>query len=141
MDRKTDDHAYDDIIRLPHPTSRNHPRMSLYDRAAQFAPFAALTGHKAAIGEAGRRTEERHELGDDAIERLNGQLTAIRENLGTRQTVTITYFEPDERKDGGAYVTQSGIVKRMDVYKRTIVMEDGTVIPIDRISEIQGEWE
>jgi len=138
----TDDrnnHAYDDIINLPHPTSAKHPRMSLYDRAAQFSPFAALTGHDDAIEETARFTDERKELSEDTIARLNEKLSLIMENGGTEQAVTITYFVPDESKSGGAYVSHSGIVKKIDEYERTVIMTDKTVIPIKQICEIQAK--
>ena len=119
-----DNHSYDDIINLPHPTSRNHPRMSLHDRAAQFAPFAALTGHDAAIKETARLTDERLELSDEVIMKLNDQLNMIRDNIGTEQEVSITYFVPDDKKSGGAYLTHSGIVKKIDEFERKLIMQD-----------------
>ncbi len=109
---------YDDIINLSHPTSSNHPRMPLADRVAQFAPFAALTGHEAAIKETARLTDDKEILSDEVIAVLNDKLNIIAENLGTEQTVQITYFVPDEKKAGGAYVTHSGIVRRIDSYGR-----------------------
>lgn len=130
---------YDDIINLPHPTSARHPRMTLKDRAAQFAPFAALTGHEAAIKETTRLTVEKEILSDEVIAILNEKLNIIAENLGTDQTVQITYFVPDEKKAGGAYVTYSGIVKKIDLYEHMLIMTDGTGIPIGQISEIEGE--
>ena len=135
MDKDT--HRYDDIINLPHPTSANHPRMSLYDRAAQFSPFAALTGHDAAIKETARLTEQKIEQSEDMISLLNEKLQMVADNLGTE--VTITYFVPDERKSGGAYVSHTGTVRRIDDYEHTLVMTDKTVIPIEQISEIESE--
>lgn len=132
-----DAHRYDDIINLPHPTSVNHPRMSLYDRAAQFSPFAALTGHDAAIKETARLTEQKIELSEDTISRLNEKLQIVADHLETE--VTITYFVPDERKSGGAYVSYTGIVRRIDDYEHTLIMTDKTVIPIEQISEIESE--
>ena len=99
---------YDDIIELPHPTSQNHPRMSLYDRAAQFSPFAALTGHHAAIAETGRLTDRRIELDESEIARVDAELQHLQELLPGRPTVSITYFAPDERKNGGSYQTVTG---------------------------------
>lgn len=130
---------YDDIINLPHPISKNHPRMSLHDRAAQFAPFAALTGHDAAIKETARLTEEQLELSDELVARLNDKINVIRDNIGTEQEITITYFVPDMKKSGGAYVVHSGIVKKIDDYEHKIIMKDGTAIPVGRIQKIQGE--
>lgn len=129
---------YDDIINLPHPISKNHPRMSLHDRAAQFAPFAALTGHDAAIKETARLTEERIELSDECIAQLNDKINIIRDNIGTEQEISITYFVPDIRKNGGAYITHSGIVKKLNDYKHELIMQDGTIISIEQISEIEG---
>ena len=134
-----DNHSYDDIINLPNLTSKNHPRMSLHDRAAQFAPFAALTGHDAAIKETARLMDERLELSDEIIMKLNDQLNMIRDNIGTEQEVSITYFVPDDKKSGGAYVTHSDVVKKIDEFERKLTMQDETVIPIEQISEIQGE--
>ena len=135
MDKDT--HRYDDIINLPHPTSANHPRMSLYDRAAQFSPFAALTGHDAAIKETARLTEQKIELSEDTISRLNEKLQIVADHLETE--VTITYFVPDERKSGGAYVSYTGIVRRIDDDEHTLMMTDNTVIPSEQISEIESE--
>lgn len=139
MAEDRNNHAYDDIINLPHPTSAKHPRMSLYDRAAQFSPFAALTGHDAAIEETARLTDEKVELSEDMIARLNEKLSLIMKNTGAEQMVTITYFVPDKRKSGGAYVSHSGIVKKIDEYERTVIMMDKTIIPIKQICEIQGD--
>ena len=134
-----DNHRYDDIINLPNPTSKKHPRMSLYDRAAQFSPFAALTGHEAAIKETARQTDEKLMLSDEVIAELNEKLNLIAETIGTQQLVRITYFVPDNKKAGGAYISYSGCVKKIDEYEHTVVMEDKTVIPIEQISNIEGE--
>lgn len=131
-----DSFKYEDIINLPHPTSKKHPRMSLHDRAAQFAPFAALTGYDVAIRETARLTDERLELDAEIIAQLNDKLNVIRENLRTEPKVSITYFVPDAKKSGGAYVEHSGIVKKIDEYERKIIMQDGTVIPMEQIREI-----
>ena len=128
-------HKYDDIINLPHHVSKKHPQMSLHDRAAQFSPFAALTGHKAAINETARLTDEKQILSEDVIAKLNEQLNLIKENIGTNQTVTITYFVPDDKKSGGAYISHTGVVKKIDEYNHTVILTDKTVIPIEQISE------
>lgn len=128
---------YEDIINLPHPVSKKHPRMSLYDRAAQFSPFAVLTGHNAAIIETARLTEKKIRQSEDAISILNEKLHIITENPG--EEVTITYFLPDDRKEGGAYVIHTGAVKKIDRYGNAVVMTEGTVIPVEDISEIEGE--
>ena len=130
---------YEDIINMEHPTSKKHPRMSMYARAAQFSPFAALTGHDAAIEETARLTDTRLELDEDTLSRLNAKLNIIRENVGTDVPVTITYFVPDERKDGGSYQTVIGTVKRIDEYEQLIILNDGTKIPIYEISLIESD--
>ena len=133
--------SYEDIINLPHPVSKNHPQMPFRDRAAQFAPFAALTGHDAAIKETARLTDERLELSEEVIAQLNEKINIIRNNIGIEQNVLITYFVPDAKKTGGSYVTYSGIVKKIDEYEHTIIMTDQTVIPIEQISDIKcEEW-
>ena len=132
-------HKYDDIINLPHHVSKKHPQMSLHDRAAQFSPFAALTGHKAAINETARLTDEKQILSEDVIAKLNEQLNLIKENIGTNLIVTITYFVPDDKKSGGAYISYTGVVKKIDEYNRTVVLTDKTVIPIEQISEMQSD--
>ena len=119
---------YDDIIHLPHHVSRNHPQMPMLDRAAQFAPFAALTGYEAAVGETARLTAERRELDAQEAEELNRRLAALIANLPDRPDATIEYFVPDDRKSGGAYVTVTGRVRHISVPEKTLVMEDGTVI-------------
>ena len=134
-----DNHSYDDIINLPNPTSKKHPRMSLSDRAAQFSPFAALTGHEAAIKETARLTNEKLMLSDEVIAEINEKLNLISETIGTQQLVRITYFVPDNKKAGGAYISCSGCVKKIDGYEHTVVMEDKTAIPIEQISDIEGE--
>ena len=106
-----DEHSYDDIINLPNPTSKKHPRMSLHDRAAQFAPFAALTGHDAAIKETARLTDERLELSDEVIMRLNDQLNMIRDNIGTEQEVSITYAMPSEGRFHAEYDSERSYSK------------------------------
>ena len=132
-------HKNDDIINLPHHVSKKHPQMSLHDRAAQFSPFAALTGHKEAINETARLTDEKQILSEDVIAKLNEQLNLIKENIGTNQTVTITYFVPDDKKSGGAYISHIGVVKKIDEYNHTVVLTDKTVIPIEQISDIQSD--
>ena len=129
--------SYEDIINLPHPVSKNHPQMPLEDRAAQFAPFAALTGHDAAIKETARVTDERLELSEEAIAQLNDKLNQIRDTIGTEQRFSITYFVPDGKKSGGAYVTCTGSVKKIDKYEHAIVMMDHRVIPMEHISNIE----
>ena len=127
---------YDDIIDLPHPTSQNHPRMSLHDRAAQFSPFAALTSHHAAIAETGRLTDQRIELDESEIARVDAELQHLQELLPERPTVSITYFLPDERKTGGSYQTITGEVKRIDTVGGVIQMTDRREIPIKDVFSV-----
>ena len=127
---------YDDIIDLPHPTSQNHPRLSLYDRAAQFSPFAALTGHHAAIAETGRLTDQRIELDESEIARVDAELQHLQELLPDRPTVSITYFVPDERKSGGSYRTITSEVKRIDAVAGVIQMADRREIPIEDVFSV-----
>lgn len=128
---------YDDIIDLPHPTSQNHPRMSLYDRAAQFSPFAALTGHSAAIAETGRLTDRRVELDEYEMARVDAELQRLQELLPGGPTASITYFVPDERKNGGSYQTVTGEVKRIDAVAGMIQMTDRREIPIEDVFSVE----
>ncbi len=130
---------YADIIHMPHHTSPNRARMPEADRAAQFSPFAALTGYDATVAEAGRLTDSELCLSEDAKTVLNEKMQMILDRLCDRPVVTITYFVPDSRKAGGAYVTQTGVVKEISAVMRAIVLDDKTSIPIDQISEIEGE--
>ena len=132
-------HDYDDIINLPHHVSTRHPQMSMYDRAAQFSPFAALTGHDAAIKETERLTEDWVELDEDSKELLDEKLQMIREHLDEKPEVTFTYFEPDERKQGGAYRTITGKVIKIDEYEHRILLEDGTVLIMEHMFSIDAE--
>ena len=136
---KPDTHKYDDIIHLPHHVSKRHPQMPPLNRAAQFSPFAALTGHDAAIKETSRLTDPFAEISEDRKEHLDRQLQFIRENLEKRPEIEFTYFEPDIKKDGGAYVTISGKVKKIDDYSRRILLADGTALLIEHIYSISGE--
>ena len=129
---------YDDIINLPHHVSPTRQRMSMHDRAAQFAPFAALPGPEAAVGAAARLTAERRELDAQEAEELNRRLAALIANLPDRPEATIEYFVPDDRKSGGAYVTVTGRVRHISVPEKTLVMEDGTVIGFEDIAAISG---
>ena len=130
---------YDDMIYLPNPTPTCKPRMSLHDRAAQFSPFAALTGYKDAVEETARLTDTRLELSEDMKTILNEKMQMIVDNLDSEPIVTITYFVPDKKKSGGAYVDVTGVVKEIDEYERCIVMTDKKKIPIEQIRAIEGE--
>lgn len=126
---------YSDIINLPHHVSRNHPRMTMMARAAQFAPFAALTGYDAVIDETARLTDKQVELEEYDNERLNRKLAELME-AADPQEITISYFKPDKRKSGGSYITLTGRVKKIDTYERVIYMDVGTKIPLGNIVDI-----
>lgn len=130
---------YADIIHMPHHVSPNRPRMSDIDRAAQFSPFAALTGYEDAVFEAGRLTDQQSILSEDEKTVLNEKMQMILDHLEEEPLITITYFVPDKKKAGGAYVTVSGIIKEIDEYEKAIVLADKTAVPIDQIREIEGE--
>ena len=133
---------YDDIIHLPHHVSKTRPQMSMEDRAAQFSPFAALTGYDAAILETGRLTEDKLELGEETQAILDRKQRYLAEIIDTKPEITVTYFVPDEKKSGGAYSTVRGFLKRIDEYERELVLTDGRKIQLDAIFDIEsGEFE
>ncbi|MCM1174070.1 MAG: YolD-like family protein [Blautia sp.] len=129
---------YDDIINLPHHESAKHPKMPALDRAAQFLPFAALTGYDAAVRETARLTDYRIELDEMKKEELRGSLQMLRERLAQKPEVIITYFVPDTRKEGGAYLSVRGTIKKIDEAGYRLIMDSGTVIPIEEIYEIES---
>ena len=132
-------HRYDDIIGLPRHVSKLHPPMPVADRAAQFMPFAALTGFGDAIEETGRLTDDRMELDEDVIEELDGKLQYLREHVKEHPEISVTYFQPDARKAGGAYATAAGRIRKVDFYERMLVMEDGTEVPMKAVVGMEGE--
>lgn len=127
---------YADIINLPHHTSSKHPRMSRENRAAQFSPFAALTGYDAEIKETARLTDEKIELDEDRVNEINARLQYIKDNIEENPKITVEYFVPDERKSGGAYVTLNDRVRIIDEYERMIVFISGKRVIIDDIYKI-----
>ncbi|BCJ94446.1 hypothetical protein acsn021_20150 [Anaerocolumna cellulosilytica] len=131
--------TYDDIINLPHHVSETRPHMAAIDRAAQFSPFAALTGYDAAIKETARLTDERVKLDEYMKDVLSERLQIIADRMKEYPEIAITYFQPDRKKRGGSYITAINTVKKIDKYERIIVMADGTVIPIDEIISIDGQ--
>lgn len=133
------DRKYDDIIDLPHHRSTKRPHMPLVDRAAQFSPFAALTGHGDAVKETARLVDSKMELSEEVRVYLSARLSFLAENIKDCPEISVTYFLPDKRKAGGAYVSKTGVVKKISEYEHTLVMQDGTVIPIDDIVAIDGE--
>lgn len=130
---------YDDMLHLPHHVSEKHPQMSVHDRAAQFSPFAALTGYDAAVQETARLTDRRIELDEGEKAAIDQRLTLVQERLPVPTEVTITYFVSDKKKAGGAYVSVTGTVKKIDDYERTVVLCDGTSVQIDDILHVDGE--
>ena len=119
---------YDDIINLPHYEPKYHPRMSKYKRSAQFAPFAALVGYDEQVQECSRLTDKRLEIDDELKEKINNKLNKINELIKNSPEVEITYFIPDEKKDGGKYITEIGNVKRIDYINRFIKLTDNKKI-------------
>ena len=130
---------YDDIINLPHHVSKKHPRMSLEARAAQFAPFAALTGYDEVIRETARFTNKRIEINEEIKAILDEKLLFIKEQIKTRPNISVTYFVPDSKKEGGRYVSLTGKVIKIDEYKQHIILENKIEIPISEIVEITGD--
>ena len=129
-------HKYDDILDCPHHVSSVHPPMPLIDRAAQFAPFAALVGYDEEIGEAARSTDGREELSEDAIDALNQAFQKLLEHEEERPLVTVTYFQPDAKKDGGRYMTYTGNFRFYDAEKRVMKFVDGMVISLEQMCRI-----
>lgn len=130
------DTKYDDIIGLPHYEPKYHQRMPMANRAAQFAPFAALTGHGAAIAETARITDRIRELSDEQQTELSRKLMLAIER---QASVTITCFIPDSRKSGGRYADITGVVRKIDPVERTVVLTDGSRIALDSIVDLKGE--
>lgn len=131
---------YEDMIHLPHHQSKTRQHMSLYDRAAQFSPFAALTGYEEAVKETARLTDEKMEFSEEMKLKLSQKLTWIRENISRQPDVSITYFIEDEKKNGGSYVTEHGVVKKIDDIHHVVIMRNERVIPIEDISEISSDF-
>lgn len=129
---------YDDIINRPHHTSPTRPRMSAENRAAQFSPFAALTGYDAAVKETARLTDERVELDEYEKAALDERLQLIKDNLDCEPMVKFVYFVPDKKKSGGEYRTIIGTIKKIKEYERQIILHEGTIIPIDEIYSVDG---
>ena len=131
-----ENHAYDDIIHCSRPISGKRARMTNYDRAAQFSPFAALTGFDAAIAETGRITGDRIQLDEDEKQHLDMQMQEVLERLPEQPEVTVLWFRQDERKTGGAYVSTTGHVKKVDTYAGKLLLADGRGIPLEEIISI-----
>lgn len=128
---------YDDIINLPHHVSKKHPQMSLEARSAQFAPFAALTGYDEEVKETGRLTNKRKDIDEELKVILDSKLQLLLKQIDLRPIVSITYFLPDDKKDGGIYTTVTDNVRKIDEYMQLIICDNGTKIPISEIIDIQ----
>lgn len=130
--------AYDEFLNLPHHVSADLPHMSMQNRAAQFAPFAALIGYDALIRETARLTDHRAELDESEKAALDRRLQLLHQNLLNAPRISITYFQPDAFKVGGSYQTVTGIVRKWDEYHQRLCMDDGTLIPVDEIFSVEG---
>lgn len=134
---KKEARCYDDIINLPHHRSIVREHMSLHDRAAQFAPFAALSGHEEAIEETARLTDDQMILDESTVERINGKLYELSGHLSEKREVSVTYFVPDATKSGGAYLTDVGTINKIDAIEQLLIMDSGMKIKMDRIVRIE----
>ncbi len=138
MADNTGRNPYEDIINLPHHVSPTRPRMSRADRAAQFSPFAALSGYGDAVKETARLTGRRIELDESTKAALDEKLRLLAEVTEDRPEAAVTYFLPDRKKAGGEYVTATGQVKKLDAVTQELVMANGRVIPIADIIEVES---
>ena len=130
---------YDDMLHLPHPTSARHPRMPISERAAIFSPFAALTGHGDAIQETARLTETKIELDEDTKAVLDLKQQILADKIDEWPEVSVVWFRPDEKKDGGQYITTTGYLKKIDNIERVLRLADGTTIPLDNVLELRSD--
>lgn len=137
--KQQDARQYADILGLPHPVSRTRPQMSMEDRAAQFSPFAALTGHDAAIRETARLTDKKRVLDEQTCALLDQKQQYLQEIAAERPEITVVYFVPDARKDGGAYATRKGRLRRIDLCGRLLILTDGTEIALEDVADITCE--
>jgi hypothetical protein len=130
---------YEDIINLPRPVSKKHPQPPLSERAARFAPFAAITGYEEMVLEEARVTEEKIELDESALTILNEKLNILQNSLSQSTEITVTYFVPDKKKNGGAYRTVTGIVKRIDPYQKILILQNDEKIQIEKIYDLKSD--
>ena len=130
---------YGDIINLPHHNPKTKPRMSIYDRAAQFSPFAALTGHDEVIDETARLTDKYSNLSEETERVINEKLSILNGMIDKSPKVSVVYFKPDLLKDGGKYLLLTGNIKKIKEYEKKVVFDDGTTIDIDSITDIHSE--
>ncbi len=134
---KSVERKYDDMLDMPHHQSHKRAHMSLHDRAAQFAPFQALTGYEEELTETARLTEERITLDENRIAAINEKLTYLGAHLAEHLRISITYFRPDGKKEGGSYLTDVGSIRKMKEAERIVIMESGMEIPMEQIVELQ----
>lgn len=137
MNRFDDGFPYEDMIDLPHPVSKTRPQMPMRDRAAQFSPFMALSGYEEAVRETARVTDEEIYLDEDSKTELDRKLRALTETQMQTAEAVITYFEPDSKKTGGAYLTATGRIRKIDEFERIVKMMDGSDIHIERIVALE----
>lgn len=130
---------YDDIIKMPHHVSASRPRMSMIDRAAQFSPFAALSGYGEAVAETARLTDRKIEIDETDQAILDMKQRILMDAISEHPLITVTYFKKDERKDGGKYLTVSGELKKIDEYERTIILATGEQIGFDDVYDISSD--
>ena len=139
MRSSEDEHQYDDIINMPHHVSKTRSHISALDRAAQFSPFAALTGHNAAIKETSRLTSERIDLDESSKEILDDKLLILQEHLEEQPKVSITYFKQDEKKSGGKYETVTEKIIKLNINENLLLLADGLVIPVKDVYSMEGK--
>ena len=130
---------YEDIVNLPRPVSKKHPEPPLSERAARFAPFAAITGYEEMVLEEARVTEEKIELDECALTMIDKRLNILQNHLSQSPEITVTYFVPDKKKSGGAYRTITGVAKRIDPYKKLLIINGDEKIQIEDIYKLEGE--
>ena len=130
---------YEDIINLPHYEPKKHPRMSIESRAAQFAPFAALTGYDDAVKETARITYDRIEIDEGLKSVINNKLQVILNNIKDKPKVTFTYFIYDKKKSGGKYITVTGNVNKIDKVNNYVILTDKTKVPTNEITEVTSD--
>lgn len=136
---RNDEHRYEDIINLPRHVSKTHPPMSRMGRAAQFSPFAALTGYGDAVKKTARLTEDRIELDESRRAVLEERLQILLALKDRKPQASVTWFQPDGKKAGGRYLTHTGFLRKYDEQERLLVMEDGTRIPLDEVRDVEGD--
>ena len=134
-----DKFPYEDIVNLPPHISKKHPQPSMMDRAARFAPFAAITGYEEMVLEEARVTEEQIHLDEDAVALICEKINMIQEFIDEKTEIKITYFEPDKKKSGGAYITITGTPKRVDEFEQLLIMTDGKKIKFDSIYRLESD--